>query len=53
MFPLLYLIPAGPVSVSISSWPLLICVVVTAGLLAGFLGLLLGTVVAPRQIGLI
>ena len=53
VFPLLYLIPAEPVSVTISSWPLLICVVLIAGLLAGFLGLLLGTVVPPRQIGLI
>ena len=53
VFPLLYLIPAEPVSVTISSWPLLICVVLIAGLLAGFLGLLLGTLVAPRQIGLI
>ncbi len=53
VFPLLYLIPAEPVSVHISSWPLLIAVVIMAGLLAGFLGLLLGTVVQPRQIGLI
>ncbi len=53
VFPLLYLIPAEPVSVTISSWPLLIAVVLIAGLLAGFLGLLLGTVVPPRQIGLI
>jgi ABC-2 type transport system permease protein len=53
VFPLLYLIPAEPVSVTISSWPLLVCVVLIAGLLAGFLGLLLGTVVQPRQIGLI
>ena len=53
VFPLLYLIPAEPVSVTISSWPLLVCIVLIAGLLAGFLGLLLGTVVQPRQIGLI
>lgn len=53
VFPLLYLIPAEPVSVTISSWPLLIGVVLIAGLLAGFLGLLLGTVVQPRHIGLI
>ena len=38
---------------TIASWPLLITVVILAGLLAGFLGLLLGTVVQPRQIGLI
>jgi len=53
VFPLLYLIPAEPVVVHIASWPLLIVVVLLAGLLAGFLGLLLGTVVPPRQIGLI
>ncbi len=53
VFPLLYLIPAEPVSVTISSWPLPICVVLIAGLLAGFVGLLLGTVVPPRQIGFI
>jgi ABC-2 type transport system permease protein len=53
VFPLVYLIPSEPVSVSISSWPLLIGVIVIAGLLAGFLGLLLGTIVQPRQIGLL
>lgn len=53
VFPLFYLIPAEPESVTISSWPLLICVVLIAGLLSGFVGLLLGTVVPSRQIGFI
>jgi ABC-2 type transport system permease protein len=37
----------------VSSWPFLIAVLVLASLVAGALGLTLGTVVPPKQIGLI
>lgn len=53
VFPLVLVIPAEKVSVSVVSWPALIAVVLLASLVAGFLGLLLGTIVKPRQIGLI
>ncbi len=53
VFPLLLVIPAENVSVSVASWPILIVVVLLGSFAAGFIGLLLGTVVKPRQIGLI
>lgn len=53
VFPLLLVIPAEKVSVSVASWPILIVVVLLGSFAAGFIGLLLGTVVKPRQIGLI
>ena len=53
VFPLVLVISAEPVSVSVSSWPLLVTVVLLGSFVAGFLGLVLGTIVAPRQIGLI
>ncbi len=52
VFPLVYLIPATPVEVHVASWPLLIAVVLLASLTAGALGLALGTIVRPQQIGL-
>ena len=52
VFPLVYLIPAAPVAVRVASWPLLIAVVLLASLTSGALGLALGTIVRPQQIGL-
>lgn len=52
VFPLVYVIPATPVAVHVASWPLLIAVVILASLTAGALGLALGTIVRPQQIGL-
>jgi len=52
VFPLVYLVPATPVAVHVASWPLLFAVVTLAGLTAGSLGLALGTIVRPAQIGL-
>lgn len=52
VFPLVYLVPAAPVAVHVASWPLLIAVVLLASLTAGALGLALGTIVRPQQIGL-
>ena len=45
-------IPAHPPAVAID-WPLLVVVVLIASLSAGSMGLVLGTVVPPRQIGLL
>jgi len=52
VFPLVVLIPASPVQIEVSSWPLLIVVILLASLTSGALGLALGTVVRPQQIGL-
>jgi ABC-2 type transport system permease protein len=40
------------VSVRVASWPLLVAVVLLASLTSGALGLALGTIVRPQQIGL-
>jgi ABC-2 type transport system permease protein len=52
VFPLVYLIPATSVSINVANWPLLIVVVLLASLTSGALGLALGTIVRPAQIGL-
>lgn len=52
VFPLVALIPATPVEIRVASWPLLVAVVLLASLTAGALGLAIGTVVRPQQIGL-
>jgi ABC-2 type transport system permease protein len=53
VFPLALYVPRMPVEVHVSSWPLLLAVLILAGLTAGALGLAIGTSVEPRQIGLI
>jgi ABC-2 type transport system permease protein len=53
VFPLAYFIPTTPVHVHVTSWALLILVLVLASLVAGALGLTIGTSVQPAQIGLI
>ncbi len=53
IFPLAYYIPTTPVVVHVSSWPLLIAVVILASLVSGALGLVIGTAVQPAQIGLV
>lgn len=52
VFPLVYFIPATPPDITVS-WPFLVAVVLLASLAAGSMGLVLGTVVPPRQIGLL
>lgn len=52
VFPLVMFIPAAPVAIHVSSWPLLVSVVVLASLTSGALGLALGTIVRPQHIGL-
>ena len=53
VFPLAIYIPAQPAQARIDSWPFLILIVVLASLVAGALGLTIGTLVKPQQIGLI
>jgi len=52
IFPLVYFIPATPVQVHVSSWGTLIGILVLASLVAGTVGLAIGTVVKPEQIAL-
>src|ERR1700678_933566 len=47
VFPLAYYIPSTPVLAHVSSWPFFIAVLVLASLLAGALGLTIGTFVQP------
>ena len=53
VIPMAYYIPAVPVRAEVHSWFLLALVMVLASLLAGALGLAIGSIVSPRQIGLV
>ena len=53
VFPMAIWIPTTPAQVHVSSWPYLIVVLVLSSLVAGALGLVIGTAVKPKQIGLI
>ena len=53
VFPVAYYIPTIPVIARVTSWPLLIAVLVLSSLVSGALGLVIGTAVQPKQIGLI
>jgi ABC-2 type transport system permease protein len=53
VIPMAYYIPAKPVVAHIDSWFLLALVLVLASLLAGALGLVIGSTVNPKQIGLV
>ena len=53
VFPLAYYIPSVPVVAHVSSWPVLLLVLLLASLTSGALGLVIGTSVRPQQIGLI
>lgn len=53
VFPLAYYIPSTPVVAHVTNWFFLIAVLVLSSLLAGALGLTIGTSVQPKQIGLI
>ena len=52
VFPLVYIVPATPVSVSVHNWALFVVVTIMICLTSGAMGLLLGSVVKPQQIGL-
>lgn len=53
VIPMAYYIPAHPVVAHIHNWFLLALVLVLASLLAGSLGLVIGSTVSPRHIGLV
>jgi ABC-2 type transport system permease protein len=53
VIPMAYYIPAKPVVAHVSNWFLLILVLVLASLLAGSLGLVIGSTVSPKHIGLV
>jgi ABC-2 type transport system permease protein len=53
VYPLAIYIPQQPAQAHVTSWPFLILVVLLASLVSGALGLTLGTIVKPQQIGLI
>jgi ABC-2 type transport system permease protein len=53
VIPMAYYIPAVPVRADIAHWPLFALVLVLASLLAGSLGLVIGSTVNPKQIGLV
>ncbi len=53
VLPLAYYIPSMPVAAHVSSWPLLVAVLILASLVSGALGLAIGSNVEPKQIGLV
>ena len=53
VFPVVSVIPAPPVAIHVASWPLLIVVLILAGLISGAFGLLIGTIFTPQQVPLI
>jgi ABC-2 type transport system permease protein len=53
VIPMAYYIPAVPVRAEIHNWPLFAVVLILASLLAGSLGLVIGSTVNPKQIGLV
>jgi ABC-2 type transport system permease protein len=53
VIPMAYYIPAVPVRADIHNWFLLALVLAMASLLAGSLGLVIGSTVNPKQIGLV
>lgn len=53
VLPLAYLIPADPVHAHVASWTMLVITLILASLVAGALGLAIGSHVRPQQIGLV
>jgi ABC-2 type transport system permease protein len=53
VIPMAYYVPAVPVRADVHSWPLLALVMILASLLAGSMGLAIGSMVSPKQIGLV
>jgi ABC-2 type transport system permease protein len=53
VIPMAYYVPAVPVVAHVESWFLFALVLVLASLLAGSLGLVIGSTVNPKQIGLV
>ncbi len=53
VLPLAIWVPATPVYAHVASWPMLIATLILASLVAGALGLAIGSNVRPQQIGLV
>lgn len=53
VIPMAYYIPAVPVRAHVANWFLLALVLILSSLLAGSLGLVIGSTVNPKQIGLV
>src|ERR1035437_7170058 len=53
VIPMAYYVPAKPVHANVANWFLFALVLVLASLLAGSLGLVIGSPVNPKQIGLV
>ena len=53
VLPLAIWVPATPVYAHVTSWPMLIATLILASLVAGALGLAIGSNVKPQQIGLV
>ncbi len=53
VFPLCELVSATPVHIHVGSWPLFVAVFILLGVISGALGLTLGTLVKPSQIGIL
>ncbi|HUY82918.1 MAG TPA: ABC transporter permease [Acidobacteriaceae bacterium] len=53
VFPMAIWVPATPVYAHVASWPMLIASLILSSLVAGALGLAIGSNVKPQQIGLV
>jgi ABC-2 type transport system permease protein len=53
VFPVVAVIPATPVSIHITSWALLVSVLLLASMISGAFGLVIGTLFRPQQVPLI
>jgi ABC-2 type transport system permease protein len=53
VIPMAYYVPAAPVHAQVGNWFVLALVLVLASLLAGSLGLVIGSTVSPKHIGLV
>ena len=53
VIPLVYIVPSTPVRVHVTNWAMFVLTMVLSGLVAGALGLAIGSRVQPRQIGLV
>lgn len=53
VIPMAYYVPATPVHADLRNWPLLALVMILSSLLAGAMGLAIGSFVPPKQIGLV
>jgi ABC-2 type transport system permease protein len=53
VLPIALLVSATPVHLHVASWPVLVAAVALVGLASSALGLLIGTVVKPQQVGIL